>query len=351
MSDIIAKNSIKVEVTQLPIIKSDLSVLKDNIESLLKKYDFIVSEDDIKAVRVKTTELNKLATTLDTLRKEKVKEVSEPIKIFEKEVKEIYSMIKETRQTLLNQMVKFENETKQKLEKLLKEELKALNEIHDIKPEFQKTICADLVKLTNLTKGGKLTKKTSDELQNRVLKDKQLQDIIQSRLIALDGICLKAGLETPLQKHNVQHFLFSENYEEQLQQLIEVELKRQDETKRRVIQQMEDKRIRDEEALKKQESVKKAEEVQKTEEIVKQTISTIQEPSPKNLTPVNNTAKYQITVAMEFETKDMSIEMLKKATQDRFIKCGFKSIKDIKVVKSEMLYKGDNTLLKAGSLF
>ena len=348
MNDLIIENNIKVEITQLPIIKSDLSVLKDNIESLLKKYDFIVSEDDIKAVRTKTTELNKLATTLDTLRKEKVKEVSEPIKKFEEEVKEIYSMIKETRQTLLNQMVKFENETKQKLEKLLKEELKALNEIHEIKAEFKKAIYADLVKLTNLTKGGKLTKKTSDELQNRVLKDRQLQDIIQARLIALDGVCLKAGLEVPFQKHNVQHFLFSDDYDEQLNNLIEVELKRQDEREKRIAQRLEDKKRREDEALEKQNTVKKLEVVKQTQEIVKETISMVSK-SPK-IKPVNNSTKYQVTVTMEFETKDMDIEMLKRVTQNKFIKCGFESIKDIQVVKKTISPKV-NSLLAPGSLF
>lgn len=350
MSDLIAKNNVKVEIMQLPIIKSDLSVLKDNIEFLLKKYDFIVSEDDIKAVRTKTTELNKLATTLDTLRKEKVKEVSEPIKKFEEEVKKIYSMIKETRQTLLDQMVKFENETKQKLEKLLKEELKALNEIHDIKPEFKKAIYADLVKLTNLTKGGKLTKKTSDELQNRVLKDRQLQDIIQARLIALDGVCLKAGLEAPFQKHNVQHFLFSDNYDEQLNELIEVELRRQDEREKRIAQQFEDKKRRDDEALEKQNTVKKLEEVAQTQEIVKEIISTVSRPSSK-IRPVNNPTKYQITVTMEFETENMDIEMLKRITHNKFVKCGFKSIVDIKVDKKEIAKNDHNGLLKHGSLF
>jgi len=351
MSDLIAKNNMEVKIVQLPIIKSDLSVLKDNIKFLLKKYNFIVSEDDIKVVRAKTTELNKLATTLDTLRKEKVKEVSEPIKKFEEEAKEIYSMIKETRQTLLNQMKKFEDETKQKLEELLKEELKILNEVYGIKSEFQKTTYADLIKLTSLTKGGKLTKKANDELQSRVLADKQLQDVIQARLIALDGVCLKAGLEAPLQKHNVQHFLFSDTYEEQLNDLIIVELKRQEDTKKRIAQQIEDKRKREEEALKKQEAVKKMEEVQKTKEVVKQATSKVYEPNPKNLKPVNNTAKYQITVTMELETKDMDTEMLERATQNKFEKCGFESIKDIKVVKIDNQILKVNSLLADGSLF
>jgi len=348
MNELIAQNNLKVEITQLPIIKSDLSVLRDNIKLLLKKYDFIVSEDDIKAVRAKTTELNKLAIALDSLRKEKVKEVSEPIKKFEEEAKEIYSMIKQSRQTLLNQMVKFENETKQKLEKLLIGELETLNELHDIKPEFKKATYADLVKLTNLTKGGKLTKKTSDELRNRVLKDKQLQDVIQARLIALDGICLKAGLEAPLQKHNVQHFLFSDNYDEQLNELIRVELKRQDETKKRIAQQLEDKKKRENEVLE-QNARKNLEEVKQAQEIVKETISREGKPSSK-IKPVNNSSKYQVTVTMEFETKDMDIEMLKRATQNRFIKCGFESIKDIKVVKQTISPKV-NSLLADGSLF
>ncbi len=231
MSEIIAKNEIKVEITQLPMITSDLSTLKADIELLLQKYDFIVNEDDIGAVKTKTKELNKLANTLDTLRKEKVKEVSAPIAKFENEAKEIYTMIKEARQTLLDQLVKFENETKQKLEKLLIEELNALNDLHQINTEFQKATYADLVKISNLTKGERITKKTSDELTRRVLEDKQIQEKIQARLIALDGVCLKAGLEAPLQKHNVQHFLFSDNYDEQLNNLIQVELKRQDETK------------------------------------------------------------------------------------------------------------------------
>ena len=338
----IVQNNLKIEITQLPIIKSDLSVLKERVKSLLKKYDFIVSEDDIKAVRAKTTELNKLAIALDTLRKEKVKEVSEPIKKFDLEAKEIYSMIKETRQTLLDQVKKFENETKIKIEGLLKEEIKTLNEIYHIDDEFQKATYADLVKLTNLTKGGKLTKKTSDELKTRVLQDKQVQEKIQARLIALDGICLKAGLEAPLQKHNVQHFLFSDNYDEQLNSLIQVELKRQEETKRKIAQQLEKRR--------RIEAVKKAEEAKQTQKIVEETIPKEIKASSK-IKPANNSTKYQVTVTMEFKTKDMDEEMMAKITQKKFLKCGFESIKDIQVVKIVNIPIAKESLLASGSLF
>ena len=328
----------EISIDKMPMIKSNLSLLKDEMKNFLKKYNFIVSEDGIKVAKAKATELNKMASTLDTLRKEKVKEVSAPIKEFDTEAREIHKMIKATRESLLSQVKKFEEETMQKVEENLSNEVKALFKLYKVESEFQKAQFADLVKISNLTKGGRLTKKASDELQNRVLKDKQLQDIIQARLIALDGICLKAGLETPLQKHNTQHFLFSEDYEEQLNKLIEVELKRQDETKRRIAQQIEDRRKREEQIaqkLQEKEEQKKVSPAQK---------KPIQKPSISG-----HKATYTIMVEMELEAADMDVAKLEELTQRKFKKCGFTSIKGVHITKHEQIE--ENSLIKAGSLF
>jgi hypothetical protein len=354
------EHTIKVDIRQLPAITSNFTETKARIGSYLKEFEFLVTEDDCKFAKEKATELNKLADTLDTLRKDKIKEISAPIAAFDAEAKAIHGMIKQTRQSLVDQYVKFELKTKEKLCAILSNEVKNLWKLHGVEKEFQRAIFDDLIILSNVTSTGRLTKKADDALVARVMQDKRLQDTITARLLVLEGTSLKAGLKAPLERHNVAHFLFSDDYDNQLQNLINSELKRQQDTERRIAEQIQAKAQQEIDALKAQMDKERIDAQKKAQEELVKAISEAKKPQQQSSQPVNiidGDMKYSVTVTMEFNSKDMDVEKLKEATMRKFEKAGFKSVASVNIEKVAIgrpqtkSVSTDKLMVADGSLF
>lgn len=358
--------AVDVKINQMPTITSNLGQLKNQIGAFLENFNFVVTDDGVKFAKTKAQELNKLADTLDRLRIDKVKEVSAPIGAFETEAKEIYMMIKKTRQSLLDQILKCESETKNKIQSLLKQELDSLWKLHEVQKEFQKATFGDLAILSNITSTGRLAKKADDILIKRVLADRQMQDKISTRLMVLEGSSFKAGLKAPLGRHNVAHFLYADNYDEQLQSLIAVELSRQEETERRIAHQLEAEKQREIETINAQaqenlllHKTKLAKEMDEAislalpQEIIHHSQS---KPRTHQSISKQGDTKYTLTVVMELEMGDMDVEKLKIATLKKFATAGFKSVKSVAVEKvaitqSQSSFKQEGVPMAEGSLF
>jgi len=214
---------------KLPEIVSGFKEAKAKLEKELKKYDVVVTLDTLKDSKAMTTTLNKRAAEIDVQRKEAVYNVSEPIRAFEAEMKTLHKMCKDGREKILTQVNVFENETRTTIRKKLVDLLQAQYEHHEVDEEFKTASIDDLVILSNLTGKGSLTAKTVAEVTNRVNADKQVQFKVEMRLVYLENKCYKAGLTSPLTEVHISRFLRSpdDEYEAQLQSLIEVELERQ----------------------------------------------------------------------------------------------------------------------------
>lgn len=350
------EHQINVEIFQLPAITSNFAETKVQISSYLKKFEFVVTEDDCKFAKEKATELNRLADTLDALRKNKIKEISVPIAAFDAEAKEILALIKQTRQSLIDQYSKFETKQKEQLRAMLANEVQNLWKLHGVEKEFQRATYEDLVILSNMTSTCKIAKKANDAITNRVLADKQLQEKISVRLMVLEGESLKAGLMSPLGRHNVNHFLYADDYDDQLKSLIAVELKRQIETETRLERQLEARqKLQNDVNIQQAENARVAAQIQTNLEIKKAMTSpqpnSIQKPANIN----DGDMRYTITVTMELSTVDMDVEALKAATLRKFTKAGFKSVQNIDIQKVAIgkpnTPSSNDGLMAAGSLF
>ncbi len=346
------KQPLSVTAT-LPAFDHNLPVIRQQVKNYLASYDFVVSEDGIKDAKASAAELKKLADTLDTLRKEKVKEVSAPIAAFEAEVKEIHGMILSSRAGILDQVAKFEAEAKSEIKAMLDAELNSLWTAHGVDAEFRKAQCADLVLLSSRTNGGRLAKKAADTLKERVMADKQTQDAIMTRLMTLKGKSFEAGLKVPLERHNVEHFLFTQDYDEKLNQLIAAELKRQRETEARLAESIaaQHQAVQENAKAKHEAVVQSIVDEQSAERIP---VSVVEKP----VNIQEGDCRYTITVTMNLAFKDMDIEQLKAATAKKFAKAGFSSISGIEIEKvavqrpANLPPKEENGLkLAAGSLF
>ena len=286
---------IKIKAT-LPTFQGNFEEVKIKLSEGLKLYEFGVTADNLKDANAMATELNKLSNELDKLRKEKVKEVSAPIKEFEDKVKELVSMCQDSRQKILEQVKVFEDAERAKCLELLKKEASEVWEKLGIRDEFIKPQIADLAILSNLTTTGNLTAKAKNEVWDRINAIKSTQDKCDMRLLQLENDSLKAGLKSPLTKVNIERFLFEsdeEAYQKRLDELIQNELKRQTETEERIKRELE----------KQAPAVQEVEKVTPPEVAGKSAELSVEEPKIKAIPP---DGKYRITAIFELEANSES---------------------------------------------
>ena len=214
--------------SSLPVVTGNFEEIKTELAAKLKQFDLIVDENSIKTAKTMATQINKVSGNIDSLRITKVKELSAPIKAFEEKAKELTTLCQISRQKLLTQVKVFEDKTREECLSLLQEELAIQYSKLGIRDEFKTVTVEDLATVSNKTKTG-IAKKAKDAVDERVMQVKYFQEKIDTRLLTLEGTCYKSGLQAPLTRENINHFLMEpedEAYETKLESLISNEISR-----------------------------------------------------------------------------------------------------------------------------
>ena len=216
-----------IKTTSTPaVLNVNFEELKKHLAAELEKYEILVTAETLPDAKKLCTELNKTAAEIDTRRKFEVAAVSEPIKHFDANMKKLVTMCKDGRTLILDQVKKFEDETRKLAFKLLEKYRAEMFEKYQVEQEFFRCEFDDLIKLSSVTGKGKLAGSAKKELEMRVLADKSIQDRTKNRLLMLENASLKAGLVATLTKDHVKHFLFAEDfkYESELERILGVEV-------------------------------------------------------------------------------------------------------------------------------
>lgn len=215
--------------------------LKAVLAQELERYNVVVTADTVADAKKLAAELNKTAIEIDRRRKEEVAAVSEPVRQFDEQMKELVTMCKDGRQTLLDQVKKFEDETRERVRELLVIRRTELWDQHDVEADFRRAEYDDLILLTSITAKGNLSAKALGELTQRVNADKALQDRTRMRLLELENECFRAGLSAPLTRDHVAGFLFADDakYRAELDRVMGAEKRREEEAQRRMREKLE----------------------------------------------------------------------------------------------------------------
>ena len=100
--------------TTLPSIGFNLAELKAWAEKITAKYHgLVVREEDVAGIKHKMAELNKTKASLEQARKETVRKVSEPIKAFEGQIKEVVGIFDEAYAFLGGQVKNYEEQARE----------------------------------------------------------------------------------------------------------------------------------------------------------------------------------------------------------------------------------------------
>ena len=213
---------------------AELAVNYDTVSAALDKQlayyrALVVTPDNIQDAKKSATEINRFAADIDKRRKDAVREVSGPIKDFEDQMKALHAQCKDARQTITDQVARFEDKVRAQADQLLFDARADLWDKHEIADEFRRAEYADWVILSAVTGTGRLAKAPREDIQARVLEDKATQERVEWRLIELERDSYRAGLDAPLTRAYVASFLFADGdtYARELQRLIDAELQRQ----------------------------------------------------------------------------------------------------------------------------
>lgn len=193
------------------------------------RFNYLVTTDNLKEVKSNNTELNASIKVIKDFGKKLVDLESEDINTFKSNIKEYWEKIEAKRQSRIKEIEVFENETKLSLVELIVSYILEQYTILNIKNEFQSVSYNDLILISNITAKGALTKGVKDSLNMRLQICKSSQDKYDMRVLQLENICYKMGLETPLTVNHIQGIIYEENddiYNDKLTKLINDELER-----------------------------------------------------------------------------------------------------------------------------
>jgi hypothetical protein len=310
---------------QLPVIEGNFKTIEKKLNIELQKYDILVTEDNVDEAKKLATELNKVAGEIDKKRKDKVKEISVPIKDFEASAKELVSMCQDGRTKLLERVKVFEDKKRERCRELLLAKLEALYSQYNIDNEFKTANIDDLVIISNLTQTSQLeksnlTKKAIDAIDYKVMLCEKNQKKIYNRIAELPE--KSKNLEVILTRADVENFLKldDETYSSQLDNLIKRELRRQEQIKAKARAEAEAKARA--EALKEvQVQTSQLQTVKPAEKVV------------DKAKPSNTKSKYKIEIICEIET-DALPQLIQSQLMAKLQTAGIKdSLKDLKIIK------------------
>lgn len=222
-------NDLITVVSKLPVLEVDFVAAELRLQKELLKYDVVVTVDTLKETKKLCADLNKMADNIDTLRKDKVKEVSGPVKEFDTKMKSLVALCKTGRTKLTDQVSKFESETLINARAALDKELAAQYLSNAVAKIYQKASMQGLPRLNTLTGTGKLSKKAKDEVTALVLADKGVQDRAKIRELELVSRCEKAGIPVLTRVHLKDVILLDDDiYNARVIELVEAEIERQE---------------------------------------------------------------------------------------------------------------------------
>ncbi|MCG5537897.1 DUF1351 domain-containing protein [Halorhodospira sp. 9622] len=231
-----------IEIQAQPgLIQVNYEQLEAALAERLEQYRQVVSPDGVKAAKAQATEINALKKTLAERRKKAADEARQPITEFERQMKALEQRCEEARQDLLEQVRRYEDQTRERARALLASLRDELWQSEGVSPDYRTADYEDLVLLSSVTPKGALTKAAREKLQERVRNDRDREQMVTTRLLELEARSYREGLHAPLTREHVEHVLVApdDEYESALRATLDRELERQEQAARRQREQWE----------------------------------------------------------------------------------------------------------------
>lgn len=199
----------KIKEEVLPVIHVNFEEVKQALQQTIDKYKgLVVTEEELQLCKSDQKELARIRNKIDSYRKEKKKELSEPITIFENQCKELISMVEKAEKPIKDGIKVFDD--KRREEKRLKalEAIREAIELYNLNPKYASRLNI-LDKYLNLSASLKSVK---DDIEQRcfLLVEEQAKEaeLIQAIQQTIENA--NKDIKTPIQLKDVQYLIDSE---------------------------------------------------------------------------------------------------------------------------------------------
>jgi Protein of unknown function (DUF1351) len=263
----------KLKVQTVPaVLAGNFQELNKWLDNLLDNKVTIVTDETLSGEKKVIAELRKLAKDIDTKTKEVEALVSGDIISFKENMKALKSRVLLVADDKSDQVKVLEDQTREEIRVLLSNLLNIQFEELGVEQKFRRSGIFDLIKLTATTPSGALTKASITEVVNRAKNDLALQNKIAARLMAVENKSLRSEINPPLTEMHVQSFLYDDDFDSKLDELIKSELERKAEQEERLRKKLEAEKQREiDAALAKQKSeIEAKEKAEMAKELAKQ---------------------------------------------------------------------------------
>ncbi|NMF04540.1 DUF1351 domain-containing protein [Clostridium beijerinckii] len=191
---------------QLPVISTNFEEVKASLIETVNKYKgIVVTEEGLKDCKATQKELAGLRNKIDDYRKAVKKDVSEPINVFEKQCKELISLVADAEQPIKEGIEVFDNKRREEKRQKALEFISESVQAHNLSEKYAKRLT---VLDKYLTLSGSL-KSIKDDIEQRTLMLLQEQDRELGVLQVIQGTIKGANetIKTPLKLQDFQNLI------------------------------------------------------------------------------------------------------------------------------------------------
>lgn len=322
--------------------KKNLLLLKSKIKiEAIKLRRLVVTSENESMAREDAKNINSKMAEFSALIKAKIAELSVEANAIDKDSKEIIGILKGMRKMILENADQFKKIREKRVEALLEAKVNELYTLFAIEEDFKSVVYDDLIVSSSAYKGEEtLQKRVIGVLEARVSKCLKLQAKVMKRLVDLPSICHFNGLDIALQKEDVDKFLMEGNdniYNSKLQNLIDYQVKRQQEMERVAIQKAAKEQIRNQAIAQEVSKASQPRVVQ--QEVVEPKIIVPQPIVESDQTNINKKVKYIVTATFEIEMDPKNENRIEAMLVKRFVDAQFKSIPKVEYKREELKAK------------
>ena len=323
MDTAVKLEKLPVNIENMPAkISVNFDELKNALTQYLEKYrGVVITAETVKEGKELIEKVNATRKELEKRRKDEVAKASEPVKLFDAQMKELTKLCDSVLEEYRTQVNKFEDERKEQILADLKELRAQQWEERGVTDEFRRARVEDLALLGAVTAKGNFTSKTTNEVTRRVEADKGLQNQTELRLARLEAESYKAGLAAPLNRGHVEHFLFDDDaeYQRKLGVLFQSEIAREQQAVER----------RRDQFTKEQDLVEQA-IAERRPEPAPQSGENVTHEAPEGQIPLTVTCTFHITVGPK-----VTNEAVRAAIRKKLEAAGFTTLSNIDVFRDQ----------------
>lgn len=161
--------------TAAPLIEANFETIKGELEATLHTYNLILTADTVTDGKTAAAQLNKMKQAIKLKEKQALETIMGPVDGFKSKIKELVTLVDETREKITEQVKIYEERTKDEIREKLKEYRDMKIGSEGLYEPFTTIEIEDLVLLGSQTKTGNLTKKVMETINGRLSENKNQQ--------------------------------------------------------------------------------------------------------------------------------------------------------------------------------